>query len=702
MKSIIKFLLIICIFQLLACSSIERPPLLEKKGKKYGRLDGKFTATFDDHYKIGKDYAKGGFFEAAKNQFKIAKGKENFDKSKVQTEGMHYIEYFPHREIGIMSYYQGNTSEALKYLEQSIAFESSPRAIYYLNCVRRAISQKQAKDTRPPSIAVQFPDTILLGKQYFTQRYNQPVSGQISDNDYVQSIWLDHQKVPVEKFSPTVSVNELISLSAGENIIHLTAVDVSGNVSKFKQSIFLDIMGPVISISSQAEELQKSAILKGHIMDESGIQKLDITVNGIIYPYPVQQNVLQIELNYPLPQTSPIMSIQIDAQDWVGNQSSIVVLDKRKQARLSSIMLASNDMFFAKTPSQQKPVIDIKDFEQIKDLLTKELPVRIEINHREAIESVSVLLNDHEIIANSQYQYKSNTLCLEPRLRFQSGKNKLQIIVNSDSDNSIKQTFRFRVHEQIRSRWKMKVALFPHKESVIKKRVSKRLMDFLISRFRIDGNVLSKDNFNHQIKQGCTDGLIACNGKQATLWSVEWDFGEITETEKPVMLVKKDNLNTFDKVLKLLRINKNVDTDMVPLKTFTGYLYLNNHLGHNLVKVEHYLETTEENRDQVIKHMCKYLSTKLINEMPVTECFINKIYKEKQAFQPDINPKIHHVKEGMRMIVFKPTFTSGNEDRNGIAEAEVRWIYDNSEVEALLCNPDYSGRVNMDHRVILR
>ncbi|ETR71472.1 MAG: hypothetical protein OMM_08100 [Candidatus Magnetoglobus multicellularis str. Araruama] len=66
MKSIIHLLLMICIFQWIACSTIEPPPLLEKNGQQYGKLDGKFTATFDDHYKIGLDYARGGFFEAAK------------------------------------------------------------------------------------------------------------------------------------------------------------------------------------------------------------------------------------------------------------------------------------------------------------------------------------------------------------------------------------------------------------------------------------------------------------------------------------------------------------------------------------------------------------------------------------------------------------------------------------------------------------
>jgi hypothetical protein len=700
MKSIIKFIVIIYIFQWLACSSLERPPILEKNGKKYGSLDGKFTATFDDHYKIGKDYAKGGFFEAAKKQFMIAKGKENFDKSKVQTEGMHYIEYFPHREIGIMSYYQGNTSEALKYLEQSIAFESSPRAIYYLNCVRRAISQKQAKDTRPPSIAVQFPDTILLGKQYFTKRYNQPVSGQISDNDYVQSIWLDHQKVPVEKFSPSVSVNELISLSAGENIIHLTAVDVSGNVSTFKQSIFLDIMGPVISISSQSEEIQQSAMLKGHIMDESGIQKLDITVNGTTYPYPIQQDVLQIELNYPLPQTSPIMSIQIDAQDGVGNQSSIVVLDKRKQARLSSIMLASNDMFFAKSAPIHDEVITIKDFDQINQLLTKELPIQIKINHHEVIEYVSVSLNGSKTVEINQFIGKTKIFHLEPRLKFKNGKNLVQVIVNPDSDDSVKQIFRFRVHEKILDDWKMKVAMFSDDESVIKKRIRSPLFKSLNFRFKIDESVRSKDNFKRQANQGCTDGFFACNRKQATLWSVVWDFGEITAIEKPEKLFQEDNNREYNFAEKML--HKLMGTDLVTLNKCTAYLTLKNHLDQTLIIVEHYIETLEQDRDQIIAIMCANLSAKLINAVPpVAECYIKKVFKSKPALQPDIDPQYFHIKKGMRLIVFNP-FGKDINRSYGIAEAQVQSINNFNQVEAMLCNPNYLGRVNMDHRVIVR
>ncbi|ETR71470.1 MAG: hypothetical protein OMM_02469 [Candidatus Magnetoglobus multicellularis str. Araruama] len=345
-------------------------------------------------------------------------------------------------------------------------------------------------------------------------------------------------------------------------------------------------------------------------------------------------------------------------------------------------------------------MIDIKDYDQIKDLITNELPIRIEINHRETIESVLVLLNGNEVIKNNQYQYKSNILCIEPRLQFKNGKNLLQVIVNPD--NPVKKIFRFQVHDQIRNQWKMKVGVFPHEDSVIKKRVRTPLQNLLKNRFTIDSRVTTKEDFKQQSKEGCVDGFIACSGKQATLWSIAWDLGEITESQKPVQLVKKDNSTEYAILLKLFRIVMGNDTDMVPLKTCTGYLTLNNHLGDNLITIKHYLETTEENQDKIIQNMCEYLFTKLYNDMPVAECFISKILKEKQTFQPDINPKEWHIKKGMRMIVFKPTFTDGKEEHNEIAEAEVQWIDDSNKVEALLCHPNLISRINMNHRVILR
>jgi len=96
---------------------------------------------------------------------------------------------------------------------------------------------------------------------------------------------------------------------------------------------------------------------------------------------------------------------------------------------------------------------------------------------------------------------------------------------------------------------------------------------------------------------------------------------------------------------------------LVPLRSCTANLYINNHQGDNLISTQHYYETIEETLYQIVKTMCEYLSNKLINEMPVPECFfIHEIFQDKQALLSNINPKVYHIKTGMRMIVFKPTY----------------------------------------------
>jgi len=55
------------------------------------------------------------------------------DKKKIRTYGMHFMPYFPNREMGIAHYHLGNIPEARRYLQRSLAQAPSARAREFLN-----------------------------------------------------------------------------------------------------------------------------------------------------------------------------------------------------------------------------------------------------------------------------------------------------------------------------------------------------------------------------------------------------------------------------------------------------------------------------------------------------------------------------------------------------------------------------------------
>lgn len=87
---------------------------------------------FYNYYEEGLAYMKRGDWDRAVDEFKAAISLEFKDRPNVRTYGMHFIEYFPHREMGICFYNLGDTENASKHLQISQAFSPSKRTSEFL------------------------------------------------------------------------------------------------------------------------------------------------------------------------------------------------------------------------------------------------------------------------------------------------------------------------------------------------------------------------------------------------------------------------------------------------------------------------------------------------------------------------------------------------------------------------------------------
>lgn len=100
---------------------------------------------FYNYYTDGLEYMEKKDWLRAIQELRSAISVEFEDAARKRTYGTHFIEYYPHRELGICHYFLSETGNAKKELELSTAYVSSERANEFLGFLR---------DKVPPSVAV--------------------------------------------------------------------------------------------------------------------------------------------------------------------------------------------------------------------------------------------------------------------------------------------------------------------------------------------------------------------------------------------------------------------------------------------------------------------------------------------------------------------------------------------------------------------
>jgi len=102
-------------------------------------LVGIGATRFYNYYSEGLRFMELKDWMRAIEEFKSAASLEFEDAGRKRTYGTRFIEYFPHREMGVAHYYLGEFEQARKELELSAAYEDDERTNEYLQLVRKGI-----------------------------------------------------------------------------------------------------------------------------------------------------------------------------------------------------------------------------------------------------------------------------------------------------------------------------------------------------------------------------------------------------------------------------------------------------------------------------------------------------------------------------------------------------------------------------------
>ena len=88
-----------------------------RDGKEYGKVRGAFRHRWWNYYERALSFMEGEFYQEALSDLARAIEQRDADKRMARTYGMHFIDYFPHRETGLVYYLMGDYEPARKELE---------------------------------------------------------------------------------------------------------------------------------------------------------------------------------------------------------------------------------------------------------------------------------------------------------------------------------------------------------------------------------------------------------------------------------------------------------------------------------------------------------------------------------------------------------------------------------------------------------
>lgn len=305
--------LLLTLLLVLAGCAVEQGKVYVKDGKAYGTTSSNiWRGRWWNYYERGSSYAEGEFWHDAIADFQAALTQRQDDQRRARTYGLHFIDYFPHRELGIVYYRLDRHHDAIRELETSLDHTENAKAKFYLNKARKSLLQQTGHDTQPPRIRLATPPNDLL-----TNRFTVEVAGQAEDDTYVPSISINGRAHFVELAEPRIPFTQSIALRDGANTVEVVVTDLLGHTTRERRTVSLDRQGPLLSLD-RVEVVGRSPLqyvqIEGFLADLSRITRFELAGQQI----PLQpETAWEFRQEVPLP--GDMRSLPFEVEDAAGN-----------------------------------------------------------------------------------------------------------------------------------------------------------------------------------------------------------------------------------------------------------------------------------------------------------------------------------------------------------------------------------------------
>jgi len=389
-----------------------------------------FTSQWYDYYERGQDFIDRELYTLASKDFREAIKLRSKDKRWAQTYGMHYLSYFPHRELGFVLYLMGNYDEAKLELEISISQEPSDKANKYLDKVRGKLLLQKLKKHYPHMSLQQLMPEIVIKNDHIHTNSTAIISGLVkisphfqdinkSDlyyNNYIKHITINSKTYFIDVSKPEIEFSDELHLAEGTHEITITADDILGYTKTKIVYITVDKTGPVISKLVYLPNI----LIKGIVKDISGGIKL--TIDGTDVPIP---DGINIPFSIPL---NGNQNHTIIAKDRLGNRT-FAILNKNK----FSNMYVYNDRAIVMSDALNPQFSDSKANIEIYGHDEKN-SVTVYKDEIEITGEISGFVNIKSLEINNQLLFRDKGNYFGCLMSLNQGENIIELTATTDQD----------------------------------------------------------------------------------------------------------------------------------------------------------------------------------------------------------------------------------------------------------------------------
>jgi hypothetical protein len=391
---------------------------------------GTFRGRWYNYYDRGITNSSRTFWDDAERDLKKTISMRSRDQRMARTYGMHFIDYFPHRELGIVYLNEGEIDQAVRELEESISQEESAKAIYYLNKARKNQLLKLNIKPAPPAITIHSPSEGAAVKSFSVR-----VKGTVSGEGYISRILINNRPYRFYLSGKTIEFEEDIDVDEETKRITITSEDLLGSISAQTISLKVDRDGPTINIFDIHEEDRqgkKFVRITGEVNDSTGIRRLlinDRTINA--------NDSMEYEFNMLVEKKTLTGKFVIHAFDILDNETKadldiekeLVAFNKKPEPVL--LAFNANKIF---SLDEKPPEITLKDGLDIPAVFVDKYYVEGEVSDNKRVEEIMV--NGKEISTK-----KGRKIFFSKVVKLDEGKNEIDVEAYDSSGNRTESDF---------------------------------------------------------------------------------------------------------------------------------------------------------------------------------------------------------------------------------------------------------------------
>ena len=525
----------------------------------------------------------------------------------LKRDGLSVIDFFPHRELGVIHYNQGRMEDAISELTTSLSIIKSSKTELYLDRARKAMIEKGQLDQRAPEIIIKSP-----AQPFLTNAFSVVIHGLASDDTFVRHIKVGNKEIRVDVSNQEISFRTEVQVAPGRNEIPIVVKDLIGNTSRMLLAINVDRTGPVLSIDLHLHTTpipENSISLQGYGFDASGLAKVAVNGQDFFCDGSQQQFLIDKKL-FLLPEEN---NLEVRAKDRAGNVTIAKIALHRK---VSEYFELSN---LPDTQDRMPPSIKlISDLE--KERVTYFDRAFLEWNIRDNETVTSLQVNKKQILKNpGRNLYCSHLIGLN------QGENTITIQCSDRSGNDSQKRIKIR-REMLKDRTmgsRLRIAVIPFKRETIgtDQGLSCGFEGLLYSAICTGGrfSLVERENLQAVINERALS-LRPLNAKDTAI-----RIGQILNADCSLYgnVLERGNSVTISARL--------VDTET----------------GEVLTAVDEYGEDIDNG---MLRLLAQQINLKLAEELPVVEGMVTNIAGNR--FHVNLGRKTR-VKNGMKLIVYE-------------------------------------------------